>query len=208
MKKKDFQTFAAEYLIPQMSGFVAKGNLVYRVPVGVVFTGFIFDSSGFDEESFNPDAFVQPLYVPLEHFAMTLGERLRGVWKLRDKGDSSLADALLSRMKEQGWPLFEALGTPEGMARDVEKLKSPKNHYVRQAAAYSSIWIGNHSEASRRLDELLEMLNEMSASQKWASDVHTEVTALKEVLTKNPEAARSLLVQWAEETRRKLDLPA
>lgn len=206
MKRKDFEIFAMKYLDPHLPGFVAKGHLIYRVPVNAVFSGFIFDSSGFSADSFNPSAFVQPLYVPSEHFTMTLGQRLLGVWKFRSD-DQGLADALLRSIKKEGLPLLDALGTPEKLARDAETLKNSSNHYVRQAAAYSLVWIGRDQDAVRRLDELLAILLEMSSSRKWALAVRTEVAGLREMLSKDPQGARALLNRWAEETRIKLGLP-
>ena len=88
-----------------------------------------------------------------------------------------------------------------------EKVKNSKNHYVRQAAAYSLVWIGKDSEAIKKLDDLATMLMEMSSFQKWALDVHAEVIGLRELITKNPSEARAKLAQWAEETRHKLNLP-
>jgi hypothetical protein len=209
MKKKECEKFARQYLIPQMPGFEVKGNLIYQVPVGVVFRGYVFDSSSFEKTAFNPDVFVQPLYVPSEHLTMTLGRRLPGVWKLRSPNDKVLADKFLQIMAEQGQLLLERLGTPEKIARNAEKTDGgSRNHYVRQAVAYSLIWIGENGEAIRKLDELLVMLKEMgSGIQKWALEVHEEVSLLRAILVKEPSEAKALLAQWAEQTRQTLNLP-
>ena len=207
MKKREFQKFASEFLIPQLPGFAVKGHLIYEVPVGNLFRGFVFDSSGFSAKTFNPDAFVQPLYIPHDYITMTLGKRLLGVWEFQSGGDQALADRLLQSMRMEGLPLLQALGTPEKIAHDAEKLFSPKNHYVRQARAYSLVLIGQDREAIQRLDELLAMLKEMSVGiQKWALKVHAEVASFRETLLRDAEEARGLLAQWTEQTRQKLGL--
>ena len=206
MKRKDFERFATKYLIPQMPGFIVKGHLIFQAPVQMVFRGFIFDSSGFSAEAFHPEAFVQPLYVPSDHITMTLGERFLGAWKFRED-DKDLAGWLLESMKSVGLPWFESLGTPENIAHTVESLKSPKNHYVRQAAAYSLAWIDEDKKAMQKLIELSAMLIQMSNFQKWALNVHAEAVNLRAALFENLALAKAQLARWAEETRLKLGLP-
>ncbi len=52
------------------------------------------------------------------------------------------------------------------------------------------------------------MLKEMgSGIQKWALEVHEEVSLLRAILVKEPSEAKALLAQWAEQTRQTLNLP-
>lgn len=207
MKRLEFEKFASKLLIPELPGFAVKGHLIFRLPVGSLLRGFIFDSSGFSRETFNPDVFVQPLYVPNDYITMTLGRRLLGVWKFR-ADDETLATKLLASMRKEGFPLLDELGSPEKIASNAERLKSPENHYVRQAAAYSLALIGEDRQAIKRLDELLVMLREMGAGiQKWALKVHNEVANFRETLVSRPSEARKQLADWTEQTRQKLGLP-
>jgi hypothetical protein len=171
-----------------------------------LYRGFVFGSSGFSAETFNPDVFVQPLYVPHDYITMTLGRRLLGVWKFQ-ADDQALPSRLLASMRKEGFPLLEEFGSPERIAKDQGTLLS-RNHYARQAAAYSLVLIGEDQQAIRRLDELLDMLRETGAGiQKWALKVHDEVASFRETLASNPAEARRLLAEWTEQTRQKLGLP-
>ena len=210
MKGRQFQKFAAKFLIPQMPGFTVQHHLIYQVPVGNVFRGFVFESSGFSAETFHPTVCVQPLYVPSDYITMTLAQRLLGVWKFYSGGDPVLAEKLLQTMRKEGLRVLEDLGTPEKIAHRADRLEGGlKNPYVRQDIAYSLALIGEDQEALERLDQLLVMLKEMmSGVQKWAANVHAEVLSFRETLAREPEQARHLLAKWTEETRRKLRLPA
>lgn len=208
MKKRDFEKFARQYLLPSLDGFTVDGTLIYQIPVGSIFRGFIFDSSGFSAEAVHPSVFVQPLWVPATHFTMTLGERLRGSWKFSPPGDGPLASNLLESIHNDGLPFLQSLGTPEKIAHLAEKLKSPKNHYVRQSAAYALVLIGENEAALRSLDKLLMMLKEMGEAQKWALGVHAEVSSLRDTCSVSPDDARQLLAHWTEQTRQNLGLPS
>lgn len=207
MKGRAFQKFAQNFLLPELPGFAVKGDLIYRVTVGRVLNAITFDSSGFSPRVFYPNAFVQPLYVPLDFITMTLGKPFLGHWEFQP-GNQALADRLLQSIKTEGMPLLQALGTPEKIAHHAEKMKSTENHYVRQATAYSMVLVGEEREAIKRLDELLVMLEKMASGiQKWALDVHREVAHFRGIVLRDPDEARTLLLQWGEETRTKLKLP-
>jgi hypothetical protein len=208
VKGREFQKFASSFLIPQLPGFVTEGHLIFRVPVENVIRGFIFDSSAFSAEAFHPTAFVQPLYVPHDHITMTLGSRLRGAWEFSRERNQQLADRLLESMRKEGLPLLEELGSPQKIADSAEVLFSTKNHYVRQAAAYSLVLIAEDRKAVQRLDQLLLMLKEMGRGvQTWAQNVYAEVAGLRETVLRDPSEARALLEKWAEKSRQALRLP-
>src|ERR1035438_8085018 len=190
-----------------MPGMIAQGHLIYSVPVGNIFRGFLFESSAFSAESFCPHVFVQPLYVRDDYLTMTLGDRFPGNWMFLDGGNEALAGALLKNIETRGMPFLGKMGATEALAHNP-KAKDSRNHYVRQAAAYSMVMIGENQEALRRLDDLLKMLMERSGFQKWALAVHAEVASLRESLLRDPVEAKSLLERWTEETRQKLKIPS
>jgi hypothetical protein len=207
MKKTAFQRFALKHVVPQMAHFTVQGNLIYQMPVGEVLRAFLFDSSSHDPQTFNPTAFVQPLYVPADHIVMNLGERLPGVWKLRELDDLTLGKRLVETMKQHGVPLFDALGTPKKIADHCEEYAQSKDYYRKQACAYSLVLVGETQKALIFLDELLTMLTDIGGFQKWALSVYDQVASLRDLLVQDPSEAGRCLARWAAETGQKLDLP-
>ncbi len=207
MKRKQFEKFAHQHILPNLKGYECVGDLIYQVPVGNILRGFVFESSGFNGETFHPDVFVQPLYVRSHDLTITLGERLPGLWKFTSPADAELGRRLLDSISTRGLAFLNGLGTPAGIANNATTVKSPKNHYVRQAAAYSLILTGEYEKCVLRLDDLLVMLAEMSMVQKWVASVHDEVQELRSALLCDPNEAQGLLSKWTEETRIRLRLP-
>jgi hypothetical protein len=210
MKKREFQKFAALYLVPQLSGFVADGNLIYRVPVGEILLGFLFDRSAFSAESFQPQAFVQPLYIPSEHLVLNLGERFGGVWKFQAGGEQTLAQRLLHAIHDTGLPFIAKLSSPSQLVQIIRKERPwlDRSDYLQQVVAYSLILLGKNDEALESLDKLAETVNPINDVRPWVKKIHTDVGVLKQAMMRDPEDARRMLRRWTEETRQKLHLPA
>ena len=209
MKKKEFQKFAARYLVPHLPGFVANGNLIYRVPVGEILQGFLFESSAFSAESFQPQAFVQPLYVPSEHLVLNLGERFRGIWRFHAGGDEALAQRLLHAMHNTGLPFIGKLSSPSQLVQTIKKERPwlDRNEYLQQVVAYSLILLGKNDEALDGLEKLAETVNPMNDARPWVKKIHTDCGMLQEAMMRDPEDARRVLRRWTEDTRQKLRLP-
>ena len=76
MTKKEFLTLQ-ESLLPELPGFIARGDIMYVAPATSLLRGINFDSSGFSKEKFYVSSFVMPLCVPSQYLALTFGDRLR-----------------------------------------------------------------------------------------------------------------------------------
>jgi tetratricopeptide (TPR) repeat protein len=205
----------AKALLPYLPGYIydKKPNAIFQVPVGKVFRGMIFDSSGFSAAAFYPDVFSQPLYVPSDGFTLTFGKRLLGNWEYEPGQENLLAKRLLESMEREGaFKLLEDLSSADKMAVNLIRYHSnPNDPYLQQAIGYSFAVCGRFDEALRWLDKCRETLEEMQRrdpSIKWHGLVLDEVSKFRELVATNPEAAKKQLDEWTEYTRSHLGLPA
>ena len=214
MKKKACESLARA-LLPYLTEYVyaKKANAICSVPVGSVFKGIIFESSGFSAAAFYPNAFAQPLYVPSDSFTLTFGKRLLGNWHYEPGQEESLAKQLIESMHtESAFKLLEDLSTPDKMALNLNKYHpSPQDPYLQRAVAYSFAVSGRFEEALAWLDECRKSLHELQSSQpmlRWPALLLNEVTKFRELVASDRTAATEHLAKWTEDTRAKLHLPA
>ena len=101
-----------------LPGFVARGSLVYRRPVGHFLSALSFDTSSFTSSRIYVTAFVQPLFVPLDHFALTFGDRLGDdFWDVDEDDPAPTFAAIAAAARSDALPLFEQL---DGLDRFCE----------------------------------------------------------------------------------------
>jgi hypothetical protein len=209
MKKKQIEKLANLHLLPSLSGFSVRGNLLFQVPVGNILRAFLFDRSGFSALAFYPQTFVQLLYIPAEHLTLTPGRRFPGPWKFEEGSKLQLAQRILGQIHEIGLPFLRAYGTPEGVVRETKANPALQvNPHVRQQLAYSLLLLERNDEALDELDKILRMLNRSHDSPLWERALFKEVGGLKEKLMRRPQEAVETLHAWTEQTRLKLSLPA
>jgi hypothetical protein len=214
MKKAACETLA-KALVPLLPSFEyeKQANAICRVPVGNVFVGMIFDSSGFSAEVFYPVVFAQPLYVPSEHYTLSFGKRLLGNWEYQRGQEVLLAGRLVASMEREGaFNLLEDLSSPDKMAVNLPKYHSRADDpYLQQAIAYSFAISRQFEEALRSFDRCVSTLQEMQRTQPeilWPGVLLDEVARLRTLVESYPEAALKQLDEWTEYTRSHLNLPA
>jgi hypothetical protein len=207
MKGPWFQRFSKEYLLPHLEGFTAKGKFVFKNPLGPIFQGFLFDSSGFSKEGFYPQVFVQPLYVRESNVVLTLGERFPGNWTVTPGNEKSLADKLLASVRSIGLPFLAALGSPEKLAHPPSRWADSPNVHVQRSVAYSLAMIGENMAALKKIEACCARLEANSERRDWENELLAELLSFQNLLSKDPLEAQRLLTAWAEETRANLKLP-
>jgi hypothetical protein len=207
MKGPWFQRFTREYLLPHLEGFTAKGKFVFRSPVGPIFQGFLFDSSGFSKEGFYPQVFVQPLYVRESVVVLTLGERFSGNWTITRGNEKPLGDNLLASVRSVGLPFLAAMGSPEKLAHPPSRWADSPNVHVQRSIAYSLAMIGENTEALKKIEALCERLHGTSERRDWEDELLAELTGFHDLLSRDSSEAQRRLSVWTEETRKNLKLP-
>lgn len=214
MKKQACEKLARA-LLPHLPGYTyeKKPNAIFQVPVGNVFRGMIFDSSGFSAAAFYPKIFSQALYVPSDHFTLTFGKCLLRNWEYEPGQEELLARRLLESMEREGaFKLLEDLSSADKMAVNLIKYHSnPNDPYLQQAIAFSFAVCGEFNEALCWLDKCRATLQEMLRTQPiilWPANLLDQVTKFRDLVTANPDAAKIQLTEWTEYTRSSLGLPA
>jgi len=214
MKKKASKKIA-EAMMPYLSGYAygSKPNAIFRVPVGDVFRGFIFDSSGFSSGSFYPHVFVLPLYVPRDHLTLSFGKRLAGIWEYREGHEEFLAEQLVQKLEKEGASRFlDELDDPEKLAANLGRHHpNPRDPNLLQAIGYSSAICGQFEDAGETLDRCVASLQQMQQQDPqivWHSSLLREVSEFRELLILDPGSALRRLDEWAEYTRSQVGLPA
>jgi hypothetical protein len=193
--------------------YVKKPNAICGVPVGSVFRGIIFESSGFSAAAFYPNAFAQPLYVPSNGFTLTFGKRLLGNWQYEPGQEETVAKQIIERMHIEGaFKLLEDLSTAEKMALNLNKYHpNPQDPYLQRAVAYSLAECSRFDESLSELDNCRTSLRKMIQEQpqiNWPQQLLEEVTEFRNLVASDPDSAHKQLHEWTESTRAKLGLPA
>lgn len=126
--------------------FTKKGSLAYYLIENKGFyflVGILLDSS-IDKDRFFIQYFIQPLFIPFPTFALTLGNRIGGYWRVEDL--SEIEKALSDIIFPQNW---------NEVVNYLEKeFKGFKHDYLRQTLAYSAFFEGNNKQAYKILKKI------------------------------------------------------
>jgi len=214
MKKKASKKIA-EAMMPYLPGYAygSKPNAMFRVPVGDVFRGLIFDGSGFSSGTFYPHVFVLPLYVPSDRLTLSFGKRLPGTWEYREGHEEFLAKQLVQKLEKDGASRFlDELDDPEKLAANLGRHHpNPRDPYLLQAIGYSSAICRQFDDAGETLDRCVVSLQQMQQENPqivWYSSLLREVSEFRDLLISDPKSALRQLDEWAEYTRSQVGVPA
>ena len=202
MTKKEFLTLQ-ESLLPELPGFIARGDIMYVAPATSLLRGINFDSSGFSKEKFYVSSFVMPLCVPSQYLALTFGDRLRIGGRLDDWSTSQprLQVDLLEAIKTQALPFLEKV---KGLSEFVELIEPTcENSRSLEARGYALARLGRSTEAIQTFRALLKMPTEY----RWEIDLAEQGASLLTVLEQDPRQAKELVINIEKETKRNLKLP-
>lgn len=204
MTSNQFQSLGGRLML-RISGFCAKGPLLYAQPLGHVLRGFYFEDSGFDPAAFYVWTFFLPLYLPTTHISFTFGQRLAGDngerWTIEDpKGE----DKVLSAINTAGLPYLSGTENIHQLALVLERrYAGSRDPYVWEALALSFAMNDDNSAAVRTLDHLLTITDPDIA---WQKAMRTRAEVLKRDLCSNPIEAKRTLSEWEQTTVKNLRL--
>lgn len=204
MRQKEFRALAKQ-LLPDLPGWRLKGPLLLWPPVDHTLRGVCFEPSGFDKDGFYLTVFLLPLCVRRDYLIFNMGMRLGFSWSA---SDPRLLPKLLNALRQEAMPYLADAQTPNDVIRLIRsRWGDGHDPYVHQTIAYLLARYGNRRDAIQAMDQVIHVLalNSDLASD-WGEKMASEARMLRSKLEEDPEAARRLLREWEEESRRNLKL--
>jgi hypothetical protein len=217
MKATELERLTRQYLIPRLPGYLAKGPLVYHGSTEHLLRGFYFERSSHGDRGFFVWVFVQPLYIPSDHLAFSFGDRLPHLaegadrfWQIREGGEAEVMDDILRLAEDAGlaflnrFPTVESL--PDGLVRSFPGSLGSR---ALEAIAYAHVLSDSPEKAMTALRRLKDQVSE--ASQKlpkrvWLHEIGERAQKVEDALGRSSEAAKAVLNEWSEETRKALGI--
>jgi hypothetical protein len=208
MNTAQWKPLFRKYLTPALPEFIGKGSLLYDASLEQLLRGFYFEASGWNKEIFYLWVFVQPLFVPSDHFSFLLGKRIGSSTGLRlVKGcEEQVMSRVLACIQEEGLPFLSTLSSPIDIAKRAKQIH-PNSHdpYIMESVAYALILAGLESQAKEEMAHFLT-LQEKEAKYDWQFEQIKRVQLMKVALAQSPEIAVQLLMEWREYSLKKLGL--
>lgn len=200
MTKKEFEKLGRQ-LLPEMPGFMAKGDLVFAHPVGHTLRAICFERS-IGARDFYAWVFILPLFVPEKVIALNFGWRLGGRSHFWNADAPGLIGELGSVIKREALPFLNKIKTPRDVAEAGISLKKTGDPIVQQAVAFAFARAGDSAKAVVALDQFLEQVKKTGY---WHDEIK-RAEALKATLLANPAEAQRQLEAWENETAKNLGL--
>jgi hypothetical protein len=184
---------------------IIKGRLVALCPYDQILRGVYFATSG-DKAVFFLEAFIQPLYVPAEHFYFNLGVRLKTAdgrerWRI---GQEDMPEDVITAIHKKGLPFIGPIDTPQKLADWVERMGEMDDYCFVEARAYSLVAAGDFKRAVRPLERIIEILD--STEIPWAPPRVKLAREMLHLCKVAPQRATNVLDTWRETTITRLKL--
>jgi hypothetical protein len=169
MKRTDIKHLYDTYLSKTLSqtDYRLKRNFLVRVPIGNIFCGIVFSSSGFSQDAFYINAFAQPLYIPSDHIVLTFGREMPGYWEYSASDTQVLGLRVLKALEDHALPLHQSLSNLELFYRNVQTICSPKNIHLHQALVLTAIYLNKMQEAQEHFKILRRLVDESDPKIPW-----------------------------------------
>jgi hypothetical protein len=202
-------------LLPRLSGFVAKGRMLFKAPLDHTLRAIYLDGSS-NPRAFYVQVFLQALCVPREHVMFNIGWRLgRNSW---DADAPGLVEELRSRLEQEALPFLLRVRTPRDMADAAcsvnvhGPIPDPVVNYcspdtrTQEALAYALAGAGEIELAVQAIDCLIASVPERPPVPRWMVEMADQASSLRKLLLTDPAGARKQLDAWEAETVRNLGL--
>ncbi len=202
MTKKQFERLG-RHVATESGEFVPAGSIVYQRPLKHFLRGLCFEGSGFNKDRFFVWVFAMPLYVPIDHIAFTMGDRLRcGHSEGWDNQSNSILIELRGAFDQQAKPW---LAEHSDLKRCVSVLSrnaaGNPNHAI--AAAFGKLLLGQTSDSLRSIAELLRRID---LTVEWQRTIAERATYIEKLAREDELKAREQLRTWELETLQSLNL--
>jgi hypothetical protein len=223
MKGRQIERLACKHLLPVLPEFAVRRSLVYRRPVGDLLYALSFDTSSFTSSRIFVEAFVQPLFVPVDGFWFTFGDRLGeirgdGWWDVDEENPDPAFAAIAEVVRRDALPFFRQLDgldsfcevIPRWASASRKKLKSLQSMddpVVLEALGYAELLRGRKDEALQLLTAALDSEHE-NGEYAYAERLANLQHMLDLVQRLGLEAGQAQLAEWRAQTIRDLKIEA
>jgi hypothetical protein len=223
MKGREIERLAQKHLLPVLPGFAARRSLVYRQPVEDLLYAVSFDTSSFTSSRIFAEAFVQPLFVPVDFLWSSFGDRLGGTprdewWDVDEENPDPTFAAIADVVRRDALPLFSELDglnrfcevVPRWANAEHKKLKSLQSMddpVVLEALGYAELLRGREEESLRLLKAAVQSERENGeyADEPRIANLEHMIDLVERL---EPEAGRTQLAKWRAQTISALQLDA
>jgi tellurite resistance protein len=223
MKGRQIERLARKHLLPVLPEFAGRGSLVYRRPVGHLLYALSFDTSSFTSSRIFVEAFVQPLFVPVDCLWFTFGDRLGETrrdewWDVDEENPDPTFAAIAEVVRRDALPFFSQLDGLDGFCdviprwasasrKKLKSLQSMDDPVVLEALGYAELLRGRKDEALQLLNAAVDSEHEdgeYGNAERLANLQHT----LDLVQRLGLEAGQAQLAEWRAQTIRNLKIEA
>ena len=223
MKGRQIERLARKLLLPVLPEFAVRGSLVYRRPVGELLYALSFDTSSFTSSRIFVEAFVQPLFVPVDGLWFTFGDRLGEIrggqwWDVDEENPDPAFAAIAEVVRRDALPFFSQLDGLDGFCeviprwasarrKKLKSLQSMDDPVVLEALGYAELLRGRKDEALQLLTAAVDSEQEdgqYADAERLANLQHT----LDLVQRLGLEAGQAQLAEWRAQTIRNLKIEA
>ncbi len=203
-------------VVCRLPQFVAKGRMIYLLPVGTLLRGVVFDSSAFSATDFDPTVFVQPLYLPKTYISYTFGGRLRAAdGRAFDLGENErIMDDVLSAITGQALPFLNRIQTPTELAVACDEPRRFSEQFtwreddinVLEVAAYSWLLANQDCKARHKLDQIDMRVRLGNDDRDWILELGERARRMSRLIRLDRIAAIAQLTEWSSSSARSLGL--
>ena len=177
-------------------------GLLYLTPVGHVLRGVLFERCS-DKRAVYANVLLQPLFVPSNHEALTLGWRLGSgsrVWNIDKEREVGQLGALI---RDEAFPFLKGIGSVDDIIAAIRSLGLTGDGFWKESLAYALALGGHGREATVMLEELLGLFD---PEIEWQRQAAARAMRLMSLLSKTDSSAQAQLRSWEDETIRSLGL--
>jgi hypothetical protein len=207
MNLSQFNRIIKNHFLQHFNGFVTTGRAdLLKVPMNHLWRGFLFAPSSYSKTSFYVGVNAMPLYYPTDFFYLGIGDRLRNgiteVWEWDEANPGGVVDRLLKAMKSDGIALLERIRTPSDFATMSPTMGSIDDPNTYERAVYSWIYAEQFERAMATMDDLCRRLRALARPDNtdWDVEQRQRNEELREILRRDPQAAKARLQQFEQQT--------
>lgn len=212
MDGKTWSPLARRYLLPWLPGFEVRGRLIFRAPIDLVLCGLDCEPSGFSKPPFTVHVFADPLYIPKQHIAYTLGGRLGALvgradrwWEYAPDDAAAIMEEVRRDMVAQGLPFFAKTSTPRDIANYIREGDLGGGRLpLGEVEGYS--WLLADEPRDAELALVRAVMHTGSSEVPWIRQALERIEAVRSLIGTDIEGAKDLLSRWRKETMAALRL--
>jgi hypothetical protein len=172
-------------------------------PLEHTLRGVLLERSG-APDCFYVNVFLQPLFIPEQHYVLNAGWRLGGGAHAWNVAAPSVLGELRQALTHQAFPFLEPIKSPRDVALATKLMNRSADPIVLRMVAYGFARHGDIRQATHAIDQLLTLL--AGDDRHWVRAMYDQAASLHAALLKHPARAERLLLTWETQTAKALGL--